>query len=107
MGGMVINYSTWRSRERVDGYVFLAADQANESFNAEAFKEFHKDVQFTVHWGSIALGKLTRGVLSGTQPAFEFHYPDSMAQSAPVDNIAVRTKVAKPLSDVLGPRLLR
>jgi len=91
MAGMVLNYATWSQREAADGYVFLSPSFGSDFVKTERVSKFHADLKTKYHWGAILMGALTRGYLSGEQPAYEYEYPDLIYKFVPnlVDTVSV------------------
>lgn len=97
--GLILNYSSWKDKEAIDGYVFLApyfGYRSETSYNKEKEGGFEFS---TVNVSDFVIHAMSGGLISGHSKAVKFNFPKSVL----IDNPEIVTFNTVNMSNAVTP----
>lgn len=93
-GGLILNYSSWKKKEKVDGYLFISPELGYKS-NTER----ENRIPFaTVKVWKFVINGMTQGLLMQHSDVVFFNYPEKVLQENPLILTAITVNMSKALT---------
>lgn len=93
-GGLVLNYSSWKKKEKVDGYIFISPELGYKSNTERANRIPFARVQV---WKFVING-MTQGLLMQHANVVHFNYPKKILEENPLILSAITVNMSKAIT---------